>query len=219
MDPLDRLISSTYSENEMILKQSKWDYDPLGNLLYMNDINGNKLYTYDNVKKQQPIQIGNENIVHDTRGNVLRTSAYEIIWSSYSKPLSIKTNKSTTNYEYGPNRERVLKSTNNQTLLVHYIEDVYEKWTSVEASNLVQTTEKFYIKVLNKIIATKIVTKSGESKLFYIYNDPYGSVESITDEKGALLLKYTLDQTKASLDKFGISKTPQNQKLESPKAT
>jgi len=175
----------------MILQQSKWDYDRLGNLLYMNDINGNKLYTYDNVKKQQPIQIGNENIVHDARGNVLRTSAYEINWSSFSKPLSIKTNKSTTNYEYGPSRERVLKSTNNQTLLVHYIEDVYEKWTSVDASNLVQTTEKFYIKVLNKIIATKIVTRSGESKLFYMYNDPYGSVESITDQKGALLLKYT----------------------------
>ena len=91
-------------------------------------------------KRSQPIQIGNENIVHDTRGNVLRTSAYDINWSSYSKhtPLSIKTNKSTTIYESCPNRQRVLKSTNNQTLLVHYIEDVYEKWTSVEASNLIR---------------------------------------------------------------------------------
>jgi RHS repeat-associated protein len=147
---------------------------------------------YDGVKKQQPVKIGDENILHDSRGNVIRTSAYNITWSSYSKPLTILTNRTLSAFEYGPNRERIIKfskSVTNQKTLIYYVEDVYEKWISIE-NNTAQITEKFYIKVLNKIIATKVVTRSGE-RLFYMYNDAYGSVESIHDEKGALLLKYT----------------------------
>ena len=170
------------------MKQSSWSYDSLGNMLYSNEINGDKFYIYDDLKKQQPIKIGDENVAHDIQGNVLKTSAYDITWSSFSKPLTIRTNKTTSSFEYGPNRERVLKSTNNQKVLIHFVEDVYEKWINIE-NNTIQTTEKFYIKVLNKIIATKIITKSGE-RLFYLYNDAFGSVESINDEKGVLLLKY-----------------------------
>ena len=176
------------NEIERTTKQSSWNYDAIGNMLYSNEINGDNFYIYDKVKRQQPVKIGNENIAHDIRGNIIKTNSYEITWSSYSKPLEIRTNRTLTNYEYGPNRERIIKSSNNQKTQIHYIDDIYEKWTSIE-NGTVQITEKFYIKVLNKIIATKIVTKSVDG-LFYMYNDAYGSVESISDEKGLLLTKY-----------------------------
>ena len=193
-DSLDRLILSTTSEKssngiEKTTKQSSWNYDAIGNMLYSNEMHGDNFYIYDGVKRQQPVKIGNENIVHDIRGNINKTNSYEITWSSYSKPLEIRTNRTLTNYEYGPNRERIIKSSNNQKTLIHYVDDIYEKWTSIEKNGKVQITEKFYIKVLNKIIATKIVTKSGD-RLFYMYNDAYGSVESLSDEKGVLLTKY-----------------------------
>ncbi len=89
-------------------------------------------------------------------------------------------------FDYGPNRERIIKK--NGGLTVHYINNLYEKWINT-SNNVTTIVEKFYIKVLNKIIATKVVTKS-TANLFYLNLDAFGSVESINNDNGQLLIKY-----------------------------
>ena len=191
-DSLDRLIfsSSLVRQDdgiEKMIKQSAWNYDSIGNILYSNDIDS-LVYTYDKEKKQLPIKIGNESIFHDDRGNVIKTNSYEILWSSFSKPVKINTAEGATLFEYGSNRERIMKTTNDYKSLVHYVENLYEKWFEFE-NGTKKVSEKYYINVLNKIIAIKVVNNQDE-KLYYLNNDAFGSIESINDENGNLLVKY-----------------------------
>jgi len=193
-DSLDRLIAGsswTRSKNvENMLQYYSWSYDSIGNLLYSND-NKEKFYQYNNADKpQQLVKIGDENINYDSFGNIIQTNAYQIDWTSFSKPKNINVNQKKSNiniqFDYGPNRERIIKK--NGGLTVHYINNLYEKWINT-SNNVTTIVEKFYIKVLNKIIATKVVTNS-TANLFYLNLDAFGSVESINNDNGQLLIKY-----------------------------
>lgn len=166
-------------------------------MLYSNEF-GEKFYSYQN--KQQPqlvTQTNDETITYDSYGNIVSTSAYKIQWNSFNKANTITTNTSSTiTFQYGPDRERfskltVTNSSNNNvsSTLVHYINNVYEKWTLTLNDSTIQVTEKYYIKVLNKIVATQIVTNS-VSNLFYFYLDAFGSVDTVNDASGNLLIKY-----------------------------
>ena len=188
-DTLDRLTGGSTFERvqnvEKMTQYSSWNYDSIGNLLYSND-NKEKFYEYSLDKPQQVVKVGDESINYDSNGNVIKTSAYQIDWTSFSKPMNISVNQTLMQFSYGPNRERVTKK--SEKLTVHYVNNFYEKWIVTE-NNTVTTSEKFYIKVLNKIIAMKIVTNSSEN-LFYLNLDAFGSVESINDNGGKLLIKY-----------------------------
>ena len=190
-DPLDRLVAMSSLEKsgnaENLVAQSSWSYDAIGNMLYSNE-NFEKIYSYSTDKPQQAVQIGNEPITYDTLGNILKTGSYEISWTSFSKPSSIKTPKNAISFEYGPNRERTTKSFNTGKALIHYVEDFYEKWFIIE-NNTISISETFFVKALNKIIAKRVVTKA-QDKLFYLNQDAFGSIESINDDAGRLLLKY-----------------------------
>ena len=190
-DPIDRLVAMSSLEKsgntENLVGQSSWSYDAIGNMLYSNE-NFEKIYSYSTDKPQQAVQIGNEPITYDTLGNIVKTGNYEISWTSFSKPSSIKTSKNVISFEYGPNRERITKSFNTGKALIHYVEDFYEKWFIIE-NNTISISEKFFVKALNKIIAKRVVTKA-QDKLFYLNQDAFGSIESINDDAGRLLLKY-----------------------------
>lgn len=189
-DSLDRLTGETKSERfnkiEKLTQYSSWTYDAIGNMLYSNDNNREKLYQYSIEKPQQAIKVGDDSIHYDSNGNVIKTNAYQVDWTSFSKPKNIRTGKTVLNFDYDPNRERIVKKSDNLT--IHYINDLYEKWI-INQNNTVTISEKFYFKVSNKLVATKIVTKSVE-KIFYFNLDAYGSIESINDDKGNLLIKY-----------------------------
>jgi len=188
-DPIERLIGGSTSERlnkiEKLTQYSSWHYDSIGNMLYSND-NKEKFYKYSFDKPQQAIQVGDAFIKYDLNGNVIKTDTYEIDWTSYSKPKNIRTNQTLIRFLYGPKRERVVKKSDNLT--IHYVNDFYEKWI-ITNNKTVTISEKFYIKILNKIVATKVRTNSAE-RMFYLNLDAFGSVESINDNKGNILIKY-----------------------------
>ena len=161
-------------------------------MLYSNDF-GEKFYRYQNQLQPQLVtQINDETITYDSYGNIVSTSAYQIQWNSFNKANTITTNTSSIiNFQYGPDRERISKLTTNAdtSTLVHYMNNVYEKWVKKINGSTVQITEKYYIKVLNKIIATQIVTDS-VSNLFNFYLDAFGCVDTVNDASGNLLIKY-----------------------------
>ena len=77
--------------------------------------------------------------------------------------------------------------------LIHFVNNVYEKWQQTVNGSMTKVTEKYYIKALNKIIATQIVSyqpQSKVSKLFYFNLDAFGNVDTVNDASGNLLLKY-----------------------------
>ena len=85
---------------------------------------------------------------------------------------------------------------------MHYIGDSYEKWFIKHLNNELEIVEKYYIRVQDKIIATKLVSsKLNETKtrLLYNHHDSMGSVDTVTDENGLILLRY-------SYSPFGKSK-------------
>ena len=171
---------------------------PKGNILYSNEF-GEKLYLYQNQQRpQQVTQTSDETITYDSFGNVLSTNAYQIKWNSFNKAdtLNITASNSTIQFQYGPDRERISKLTSNanSATLIHYISNVYEKWQQTVNGSVIKTTEKYYIKALNKIIATKIVNYQQQqrpaSNLFYLNIDAFGNVDTVNDDRGNLLVKY-----------------------------
>ena len=192
-DSLDRLIFSTSVQhtdtgNEIIFKHSSWVYDSIGNILYSNDLN-EMVYTYDHERRQLPLKIGNDSIVHDERGNIIKTDSYEIIWSSFVKPLIIKTENVTVHFDYGSNRERIIKSSGDYKRIVHYVENLYEK-TFLFENNTYFEIETHFIKAFDRLIAVKVI-KNGSEMTHFTKHDAFGSLESIFDDKGKLLIKYS----------------------------
>lgn len=165
-DKLDRLIKVDQIYDENFVGESNWNYDSIGNMLSSSDIY-QKSYSYDTKNPQQAIKIGDDDIIYDNYGRVTKTSSYGIEWYSFSQPNTIttKTNEKFS-FEYGPDYERISKITKNTKIV--YLDEVYEKITNYYENGTTEVVEKYNIKVLNKLIAQKIVFNRKNSQTFFL---------------------------------------------------
>ena len=178
-DVLNRLtFASTYKQLQkqqqpQLTESFSWVYDGMGNIQSYQEASGQDLlYNYDENKRQQAVQIGKELVEYDVLGNVINSCSYDIEWYSFSKPSVIKTptvNGSVISFSYGPDRELIAKKLSKPyspslTTTIHFVSDLYEKWSVKNGSNL-KIIEKFHVRVLGRIISTRIVTKSSSAPL------------------------------------------------------
>lgn len=183
-DSLDRITNAEVLEKN---GEAEWEYDSIGNIQSKKDIES-YIYKYNQDKPQQLDRFGNEIIYHDSFGRVFKTYWFEIDWHFFSQPKHITTLTSTISYEYGPDKERIVKRTNNTE--IHYIGNEYEKWIINHENNTQEIIDKYNIYANNKLVAQKIVINYENERLFHFREDAFGNIETVSDEDGSLLLSY-----------------------------
>ena len=164
-------------------------YDDLGNITNKSDV-GNYTYGAGNAGPHAVTSAGGNTYTYDDNGNQISGDGKTLTWSSYNKPTQIQKGSSQSNFTYGPDRARYLQVTteSSTTTTTTYIGGLYEK---VETSST--TEEKHFIRAGSQTIAIFTDRSSGTDATEYLHRDHLGSIDTITDENGAIVEKLSFD--------------------------
>ena len=189
-DGLNRLLTSslTDSATAATLNATSLSYDALGNITSKSDV-GSYLYGQNGAGPHAVTTAGSNTYSYDANGSMISGAGRTTSWTSFNKPLSIDDSLSgnQTAFVYGPNRSRIQQNslTDGLTTTTTYIGGSYER-----RSRLNQPDELVhYIRAGGGTVAIFTEIDDGQAltdKTRYLHKDHLGSVESITDELGAV---------------------------------
>lgn len=167
-------------------------YDSLGNITSKSDV-GAYTYGQNNAGPHAVTQtsgLNNASYTYDANGNQLAGDGRTITWSSYNKPTLINKGSSSSAFEYGPDRARYKQTLNTSSGVstTTYIGSLYEK---IVTSSV--TTDRNYIFAEGKAVAIYESRSNGTDDERYLLRDHLGSVDTITDENGAVVEKLSFD--------------------------
>ena len=171
------------------------DYDLIGNITKKSDVSAST-WTYHATKRHAVTATGGgPTYGYDANGNVSSKSGSTISWYSFNLPNVINGSGVSSQFWYGPGRERIKQVANftSGSETTHYIGGLMEKLVS--ATN---THYKHYIAAPSGLIATYTRRVSGTplEDTFYFTHDHLGSIDSVTNQSGAV-------QVRLSFDAFG----------------
>ena len=189
-DALNRLLTATLNGDPTL----GVDYDLIGNITRKDDVSAGN-WTYHATKKHAVTATGGgPTYSYDANGNVSAKSGATISWYSFNLPNVITGSGVSSQFWYGPSRERIKQVANftSGSETTHYIGGIMEK--VVAASN---THYRHYIAAPTGLVAayTRRVSAPLEDT-FYFTHDHLGSIDSVTNQAGAM-------QVRLSYDAFG----------------
>ena len=211
-DAVGNLTGRTWAISGVTSSET-FTYDELNRLSSVTGVNGppNKTYTYDAIgnfvtksgvgtyqyhagsHKLNLIQgtvngITNPSFIFDPNGNLSSGAGYTTTWSSFDKPTRIqKTGGAiTSDFNYGPEHQRIRQIAGSVTTLYF---GAYERDTN--ASGLVE--HKHLISARGALIAQYTTRSSGAPEMRYLHRDHLGSVVAVTNEAGAVVVRYSYD--------------------------
>lgn len=202
-DGLNRLTSSqVVGETAQTLT-----YNSLGNITYKSDVG---TYTYGSNAGPHAVTSTSDGIgyEYDANGNMTRdyvistdADVRTLVYSTFDKPTSITKGGHETQFKYGPDRSRYMRTDINSsgTKTTRYIGSV-EKITNTDGSQEV----KRYLPgdVLITISKNSAGTQTG-IETQYLYKDHLGSIDVITDGNGTVIQELSFDawgQRRATTD-------------------
>ena len=126
-----------------------------------------------------------------------------LTWASYDKPTVIGNATSVSTLTYGVDRRRIQqrKATVGQaTTVTTYVGALYEE-TEVLATGAVE--RHHYVMGNGTRVALIVTSDTAGRSTRYIHQDHLGSVAAVTDEQGAVLVRYFYDAYGRSVDEQG----------------
>lgn len=191
-DGLNRLRTVTLGANVTNIH-----YDLIGNITRKTDVSPNT-WTYHGSKKHAVTATGGgPTYGYDANGNVSSKSGASISWTSFNMPSAINGSGVSSQFWYGPDRQRFRQVANfsgGSSETTHYVGGVLEK--VVTGSNI---HYRHFIAGPTGLVAiyTRRVTADPTLEdTFYFTHDHLGSVDSITKADGSV-------QVRLSYDAFG----------------
>jgi RHS repeat-associated protein len=177
-------------------------YNAIGNITSKSDVGS---YTYHATKKHAVIAAGGQSFAYDANGNMTTRNGSTITWTSYNLPSLINQGSSSTQFWYGASRARYKEVTNTAaggplpagTETTLYVGGIFEKVT--KPSGVIEF--KHYVMAGQEAIALRTLRNSGVNDTRYLHKDHLGSVDTITDESAAVVVKL-------SFDAFGKRRSP-----------
>ncbi len=170
-------------------------YDDLGNIASKSDIGA---YTYEQAHPgcssghAGPHAVTtvsgakNATYCYDLNGNMTSGDGRAVIYSAYDKPVEILKGLYTTYFRYGPDRARFEKTDvgpSGTTVTTYIGSAFYELETGPSG-----TKEKHYIAGV-----AVLIDDGSNDEVHYLLRDHLGSVETITDEAGAVVERTSFD--------------------------
>jgi RHS repeat-associated protein len=167
------------------------DYDLLGNITKKTDVSANT-WTYHATKKHAVTATGGgPTYSYDANGNVSAKSGATISWYSFNLPNVINGSGVSSQFWYGPSRERIKHVANftASSETTHYIGGLMEK--VVSATN---THYRHYIAAPTGLVATYTRRVSAPLEdTFYFTHDHLGSIDSVTNQSAAMQVRLSFD--------------------------
>ncbi|WP_170213767.1 RHS repeat-associated core domain-containing protein [Vibrio tasmaniensis] len=184
-DGLDRLTNAKFFDSNYNGFDINYSYDRNGNFTEGN----RKTYSYGagayQLTSVYSSSKGDESYTYDHNGNIKNAGTRKIYWDHTSKPSRIIEGNKQVNFSYAPDGRRYLKESNNQTTV--YFDQIFEEVTTGSKSE-----SKHYIYAYGKLQAIH-TESSRENQTKYLYRDALGSIDTVADEMGLVLERYSYE--------------------------
>ena len=201
-DGLNRLSGATVYDGttEAELVSKSYSYDAIGNMVNKSDV-GAADYVYGtgnaagagDAGPHAVVSAGGATYAYDDNGNLTSGAGRALSWRSFNKPATITTTTTTSTFVYGPERARIQqqKVQGATTTTIKYVGALFEQLTRTgEATKYVH-----YLFAGGRRIAvyTEDDAPSPSETLRYVHTDHLGSVDTLTDESGAVVERLSYD--------------------------
>lgn len=184
-DPLNRVTGSTLNGSSNLTAA----YDLIGNITSKDG----STYTYHATRKHAVTAAAGNTYTYDANGNVATKNGSTISWTSYNYPSSIAGSGVSSQFSYGPDRQRFKQVGNYSggTETTHYVGGILEKLVTSTRTHF-----KHYVAGPTGLVATYTRRTDATEDAFYFTKDHLGSVDSVTNQAGTV-------QVRLSFEAFG----------------
>ncbi len=166
-------------------------YDGKGNIASRSDVAAGGAWSYDPVHIHAVTQAGSASYVYayDANGNASQRQGNSIQWSSYNYPTAISAGigatAETAFLSYGPRRQKFqqIYTGNGITETTQYIGKLLELVTACGIADY-----RHYIFANGRAVAVYSRKSSGTNTFSYLLTDHQGSVETIANSSGAVVV-------------------------------
>ena len=201
-DTLHRLTGATVYDGttDTQLVSKSYSYDAIGNIVNKSDV-GAADYVYGtgnaagagDAGPHAVVSAGGATYAYDDNGNLTSGDGRALTWTSFNKPASVATTSTTSTFVYGPERARIQQTQvqGATTTTIKYVGAVFEQLTRTgEATQYVH-----YLFAGGRRIAvyTEDDAATPAQTLRYVHTDHLGSVDTLTDESGAVVERLSYD--------------------------
>jgi RHS repeat-associated protein len=206
------LTENIYYDNDYRLTSSKLGgttnlsitYAANGNITSRSDVASGATWTYDTTHLHAVDEAGSSSYQYsyDANGNAITRQGNSISWSSYNYPTSISAGSGSTaesvTLAYGPSRQRWSQyyTGNSTTEQTYYVGGLME----VVGTGGV-TSYRHYLYAGNEPIGVYTRTSTASNTFAYVLSDHEGSVASITNNSGGVVVP-------ESFTPFGARRNP-----------
>jgi RHS repeat-associated protein len=185
-DSLNRLTSSAVVGQTPV----SLTYDKVGNIKTKSDTG---TYNYDIARPYAVTSIVGpraNTYTYDDRGNRVTGNGERVAYTWFNVPNYIQKGPETLNFSFDGSQSRYKQVKQNATGLttITYVDGIFEREVSGTT-----TVIKNYVSVNGEMIAVHRTTAGGGAQLNYLHKDHLGSVQTITNEKGALVEVLSFD--------------------------
>jgi RHS repeat-associated protein len=196
-DNLHRVKKSTTVGLSTGSRVVDFDYDALGNIITKSDVSNSNGYQYGGngggVHAVSQITAGAQQTQYhyDTKGNMTQRGQQSISYSVFNKPLTVSSATASTQFKYGPNRNRFYQRAekDGQITQTRYYDNAYE--IAIRGQQVRERTMIGDFLVVSTIKNTN--SPSVARDIDYLHRDHLGSIEAITDKNGNYLNRYSFD--------------------------
>jgi len=199
IDDLNRLTQSRLTVGGTTNTNLTLSYDASGNISTKSDVGS---YTYPasgptSVRPHAVSTAGGQSYTYDPNGNMTAGAGKTISWFSYNLPNLITKGTSSSQFFYGAGRGRYKQiaiagaggSLPAGTETTVYVGGLFEKVT--KPSGVIEY--KHYIGAGGDAVAIRTLRSNSVNDVRYLHKDHLGSVDTITDEFGAVVLRLSFD--------------------------
>jgi RHS repeat-associated protein len=184
-DQLNRLTRSTLTGVPTMgtFENLRMTYAANGNVTYKSDVGS---YAYG-AQPHAVAAAGTKTYAYDPNGNLVSGAGRVYIWASYNLPLIVTNGSNSSEFLYGPERQRIRQVVNGSKT-IYYAGALYEEHhtsSGVEKKHFINTPEG--------PVAVETWNSSGAKKTEYLHKDHLGSTDVITNQSGQVVQRLSFD--------------------------
>ena len=136
---------------------------------------------------------GGNSYAYDDNGNMIFGAGRTLTWTSFNKPKTVVSTSTNTRFDYGPERARIrqVKVQGATTTTIKYVGTLFEQVGKTGAA----TRYVNYIFAGSKRVAIYTTDNAATPSpmLRYLHRDHLGSVDTVTNESGAVVERLSFD--------------------------
>ena len=182
------------------LEDKRYSYDALGNLVTKSDV-GASAYVYGtgngagagDAGPHAVVSAGGHAYAYDDNGNMVSGAGRTLGWTSFNKPRTVTTSTTTSTFEYGAERQRIrqVQVQGAASTTTTYVGGVFEQ--VAKTGEATRRVHYLFAGAERVAVYTTDDAPTPVERVRYLHTDPLGSVDTVTDESGAVVERLSYD--------------------------